>query len=135
MKLIETFFGTLTGITERKTGKSYPETDWRQRYAGRPGMIAVYKSDHQAGKQYIFFYPDDPNSQMQDWLRTSAGDLQVIKDEYTLMSKNSTYRFGRDDETLPEERKQLMRLNVGIQSDGLTTQELDTGCKTYDHNL
>ena len=118
MKLIETFFGKITEITEKRTGKTYPETDMRMRHVGRPGLIAVYESEHRAvGKTFIYFFPDDSNSQTQDWLRTAAGDLQVINDEYTLMSKNSTYRFTRDDEALPEERKQLMCLNVGIQPD------------------
>lgn len=123
MKLMELFFGTLMGITERKEGRSYPETDWRMRYVGCPGLIAVYESEYRAvGQKFVYFYPDDPDNQMQDWIRTSAGDLHAMDDEYVLMSRNSKYSFKKDDGALPEERKLLMYLNLGMQPDDLKTQ-------------
>ena len=125
MKLLYTFFGTLAGITEKKVGESYPETDWRMRYVGCPGLIAVYESEHRAvGKTFIYFYPDDSSSQMQDWLRTSAGVLQAADDVYILVTGNSIYKYLRDDDALPEERKLLMYLNFGLQPDNLRTQNL-----------
>lgn len=131
MKLLNEFFGTLTEITNNKTGEPYPETDWRMRYAGRPGLIAVYASEHRAiGQKFIYFYPDDPNDRMQDWIRTSAGDLQTADDVYVLTTKNSIYKYLRNDKALPEDRKLLMLLNVGMQPDSLTTQNV-TMSKIY----
>ena len=99
-----------------KDGVLYPEADWRTRFVGRSGLIKVYESEHTAvGKKVAFFYPDDPDSLMQEWLGTSEGDLQVEEDVFTLTTKNSRYVFARDEDSLPEENKTVLWLNVGPQ--------------------
>ena len=115
MKLLLIFFGKLKGCST-KDGVPYPEADWRTRYVGRSGLIKVYGSEHTAaGKKNVFFYPDDPDSLVQEWLGTSAGDLQVEEDVFTLTTENSRYVFVRDDDSLPEENKTVLLLNTGPQ--------------------
>ena len=83
-----------------------------------PGLIVVYESERKAaGKKFIYFFPDfsdDLDWLAQDWLRTSAGELRVEEETYTITPRNSTYVFVRDDDALPEENKLLLCLNTGI---------------------
>ena len=115
MKLVLIFFGKFERcMTEG--GVPYPEIDWRTRLVGRSGLIKVYESEHTAaGKKNVFFYPDDPDSLVQEWLGTSAGDLQVEEDVFTLTTENSRYVFVRDEDSLPEENKTVLWLNTGPQ--------------------
>ena len=70
MKLLLIFFGKFERCMT-KDGVPYPEADWRTRFVGRSGLIKVYESEHTAvGKKVAFFYPDDPDSLMQEWLGT-----------------------------------------------------------------
>lgn len=115
MKLLLIFFGKLERCMT-KEDVPYPDADWRTRYVGRPGLIKVYESEHTAaGKKNVFFYPDDPDSLVQEWLGTSAGDLQVEEDVFTLTTENSRYVFVRDEDSLPEENKTVLWLNTGPQ--------------------
>ena len=93
----------------------YPETDWRSAYVGPVGLVAVYESEHKAaGKKFACFFPDMPEQFTQDWLRTSAGELRVEEETYTITTRNSSYVFVRDEEALPGENKVLLFLNTGI---------------------
>ena len=114
MKLLFTFFGRLEKCAD-KDGNPYPETDWRSAYVGPTGLVAVYESEHKAaGKKFACFFPDMPDQFTQDWLRTSAGELRVEEETYTITTRNSSYVFVRDEEALPGENKVLLFLNTGI---------------------
>lgn len=114
MKLLFTFFGRLEKCAD-KDGNPYPETDWRSAYVGPAGLVAVYESEHKAaGKKFACFFPDMPDQFTQDWLRTSAGELRVEEETYTITTRNSSYVFVRDEEALPGENKVLLFLNTGI---------------------
>lgn len=114
MKLLLTFFGRLEKCAD-KDGNPYPETDWRGAYVGPAGLVAVYESEHKAaGKKFACFFPDMPDQFTQDWLRTSAGELRVEEETYTITTRNSSYVFVRDEEALPGENKVLLFLNTGI---------------------
>ena len=114
MKLLFTFFGRLEKCAD-KDGNPYPETDWRSAYVGPAGLVAVYESEHKAaGKKFACFFPDMPEQFTQDWLRTSAGELRVEEETYTITTRNSSYVFVRDEEALPGENKVLLFLNTGI---------------------
>ena len=79
------------------------------------GLVAVYESEHKAaGKKFACFFPDMPDQFTQDWLRTSAGELRVEEETYTITTRNSSYVFVRDEEALPGENKVLLFLNTGI---------------------
>ena len=114
MKLLFTFFGRLEKCAD-KYRNPYPETDWRSTYVGPVGLVAVYESEHKAaGKKFACFFPDMPDQFTQDWLRTSAGELRVEEETYTITTRNSSYVFVRDEEALPGENKVLLFLNTGI---------------------
>ena len=88
--------------------RQYPETDWRSAYVGPVGLVAVYESEHKAaGKKFACFFPDMPDQFTQDWLRTSAGELRVEEETYTITTRNSSYVFVRDEEALPKATDQL----------------------------
>lgn len=114
MKLLFTFFGKFEECADR-SGVQYPASDWRSAYIGRAGLIAVYESERKAaGKRFVYFYPDDPDSPMQDWLRTSAGDLKIEDGVCTVMTNNSRYVFTEGEDALTEESRLLLRLNSGL---------------------
>ena len=116
MKLLFTFFGRLEKCAD-KDRNPYPETDWRSAYVGPVGLVAVYESEHKAaGKKFACFFPDMPEQFTQDWLRTSAGELRVEEETYTITTRNSSYVFVRDEEALPGENKVLLFLNTGIEN-------------------
>lgn len=105
MKLLFAFFGRLEECLD-KDGVPYTETDWRSTYAGLPGLIAVYESERKApGKKFAYFFPDIPNLVVPDWLRTSAGELQVEDKIYTITTINSRYVFVMNEDALPEENR------------------------------
>lgn len=114
MKLSFAFFGRLEECSD-KDGVPYTEADWRSAYAGLPGLIAVYESERKApGKRFAYFFPDQSDWDVQDWLRTSAGELQVEDKTYTITTINSRYVFVMDEGALSEGNRLLLCLNTGI---------------------
>ena len=88
------------------------------------GAHSIWFSDHSP-------FPGDPfgnrmnmpDQFTQDWLRTSAGELRVEEETYTITTRNSSYVFVRDEEALSGENKLLPFLNTGIVPQPISEDE------------
>ena len=113
MQLIMTYNGFLRSCT-KNNGEVYPKTDWRMKYCQKPGLLALFESEHNApGKIIAYFYPNVPEDPVLQWLRTSAGDLQENDNIIVLKTKNSIYEFVRDEGAVSEEEKAALCCTLG----------------------
>ena len=53
-----------------------PLDDWFENYKNKAGLLLVFSSESQApGKNFVYFYPSDPENDNQPYFHTSMGDL------------------------------------------------------------
>lgn len=91
-----TTFGKLVGATNKYTGEPYD--GWRSGYIGCRGLITFriypgpdYKINY---KDFVTFYPSEPDNLSQRYLRTSTGQTRIIGDKvFEFVTENSVYRF------------------------------------------
>ena len=111
MRLFKTFFGCLQSCADLN-GKRYPEDDLRSSYCSKCGLVAFYASEHNPGKFYAYFYPNEPESEIQNWLHTSMGSLRVDGSTFTIATIHSVYEFREDEAAVPEEDRAVLFLNA-----------------------
>ncbi|WP_455190076.1 hypothetical protein [Eubacterium ramulus] len=85
--------------------------DWRYAYIGKLGVIAICEADSvdQAGNSRICFFPPEP---LGSYLKTSYGDIQKTADTLSIVTRNSQYSFGIDNDCLSDGLKEIWKKNM-----------------------
>ncbi|MBO4373903.1 MAG: hypothetical protein J5829_02240 [Lachnospiraceae bacterium] len=107
-KHIENKIVRFTGFTDPEGN---PLSDWHDEYLGLEGMLCIYESEHKApGKKFIYFYPNEPDSEMQRYFNSISGELSRSGNRIILEADNR-YEFEEGD-FLSKEDRELLWLNV-----------------------
>lgn len=94
-------------------GNPYPTDDFRSDYYDVPGIIAVYKSKRKApGKRFAYFFPNEPDSTNQRYLRTSLGEMEESGTKITVRTTRSVYKFRIEENCLSQEEKDILEINA-----------------------
>ena len=85
--------------------------DWHDEYLGQCGMLCIYESEHKApGKKFIYFYPNEPDSDIQRYFNSVSGELRESGSRIFLETDHR-YEFEAGD-FLSEDDRKLLWLNV-----------------------
>ena len=88
-----------------------PLSDWHDEYLDLPGMLCIYESEHKApGKRFVYFYPYEPDNDLQRYFHSTAGNY-IESDNIITLVTNEIYEF-EIGEYLSEDNKELLWLNV-----------------------
>ncbi|SCY69271.1 hypothetical protein SAMN02910292_02525 [Lachnospiraceae bacterium XBB2008] len=97
-----------TGVTDLD---DTPLSDWRGDYLGLPGMLCIYESEHKVpGKRLVYFFPHEPDKEMQRYMHTTFGDYSESDGIITLTSHH-IYKFEIGD-FLSEDEHKILWLNA-----------------------
>lgn len=85
--------------------------DWHDEYLGMEGMLCIYESEHKApGKKFIYFYPNEPESDLQRYFNSISGELRESGNRIFLET-DQRYEFEVGD-FLSEDEQKMLWLNV-----------------------
>lgn len=88
-----------------------PIDDWHRDFLGLEGMLCIYASEHKApGKRFVYFYPNEPDTQMQRYFNSTSGELYEVRNKLILIT-NHRYVFSIGD-YVSEEERELLWLNI-----------------------
>ena len=88
-----------------------PARDWTQNYLQTPGLLCIYESMKKyPGKKFIYFYPNEPDSDEQRYFHSSCGDLTQEGNRICLTGDH-TFVFEEGD-FVPEIELLEIKLNV-----------------------
>lgn len=88
-----------------------PVSDWHDLYLGLEGMLCIYESEHKApGKNFIYFYPNEPDTDSQRYFNSISGELTEIGNKLVLETDHR-YEFEIGD-FLSKDDKELLWLNI-----------------------
>ena len=107
-KFIEYKVVKFTGVFELD---GTPFASWRDEYIDLDGVLCIYESESFApGKRFAIFYPNEPSSYSQKYLRTSVGE--IIEDgDKVIVESNHRYEF-EVGEFISELDKNIILFNV-----------------------
>ena len=88
-----------------------PIHDWHDEYLNMAGMLSVYESENTVpGKRYVLFFPNEPDSEMQRYFKTLAGEMMEF-DDMIILEEESIYTFEIGD-YVSDDDKALLWINV-----------------------
>lgn len=110
-RVVDYKFGKLVSMVNNSNGEPYD--DWRMKYLDWPGLLVVGESmKNHPGKQYIYLYPNDPDSEKQPYFCTSCGDIAEDSQFMTIETENSTYTYEIGDFGLTQAEKEALIMNA-----------------------
>ena len=91
-RFIKKQMGQLVSYENKKENSS--GHDWVDKYIGIPGLIMLFESEKKhPGWRYAYFFPDEPEEEMQRYFHTSTCEYRETERGFTLTSVNSVYTF------------------------------------------
>ncbi len=91
-----------------------PLSDWHEEYLGCAGLLCIYESEHKApGKKFIYFYPNEPEAELQRYFNSISGDI-TESDSKICLDTDRRYIFELGD-FISEDDLILLALNVFVR--------------------
>ena len=91
-----------------------PIDDWRGEFVNTVGLLGIFKSERKApGKQYLCYFPNEPEEVTQRYFHTSVGIL-TEEDNMIYLEGNHIYKFEVGDFISDNDYMALL-LNAGLE--------------------
>lgn len=74
------------------------------------GLLCIYESNSRPGKRFFYFYPNEPDNDMQRYFHCSLGDYTEVK-SLIIFQSHHIYTFVEGD-FISEDDKNLLWLNI-----------------------
>lgn len=92
-----------------------PINDWRCEFVNTVGLLGIFSSERKApGKQYLYYFPNEPEEVMQRYFHTSVGIL-TEKDNMICFEGNHIYKF-EVGAFISDDDLMALLLNAGLEN-------------------
>ena len=93
-----------------------PIDDWHDEYLYSSGMLYIYESEHKyPGKKFIYYYPNEPESDMQRYCNSVTGDLSMDENLVILEDKDNHRYVFEEGHFITNDDAALLWLNINIR--------------------